>query len=256
MNRIDRLFAEKKDHILNIYCTAGFPAPGDTRKVLSALQAHGADMIEIGIPFSDPLADGPVIQQSGKQALENGMTLTLLFEQLKGFRADIHLPLLLMGYLNVILQYGVERFVESCAATGIDGVILPDLPPDEYKAIYEPLFKKHNIHFIFLITPETTEERVRMIDRISSGFIYLVSSSSTTGKAKDLSAQEDYFKRIRGMQLKNPALVGFGIRDQESFELACKYASGAIIGSAYIKALQSAGEVDQATRKFIQTIVS
>ncbi|HEY6083366.1 MAG TPA: tryptophan synthase subunit alpha [Chitinophagaceae bacterium] len=256
MNRIDRLFAEKKDHILNIYCTAGFPELGDTREVVSALQAQGADMIEIGIPFSDPLADGPVIQQSGKQALENGMTLNVLFEQLKDLRPEIRLPVLLMGYLNVILQYGVERFVESCAAAGIDGVILPDLPPDEYKAVYEPLFKKHNIHFIFLITPETTEERIRMIDRISSGFIYMVSSSSTTGKSKDLSAQEDYFKRIHRMQLRNPALVGFGIHDHESFELACKYANGAIIGSAYIKALQSAGEVAQATGKFIQTIIS
>lgn len=256
MNRIDQLFSKKKDHILNVYCTAGFPALHDTRRVMKALQAHGADMIELGIPFSDPLADGPVIQQSSKQALDNGMTLKLLFEQLKDFRDEIHLPVLLMGYLNVVMQYGAEKFVQDCVQTGIDGVILPDLPADEYKTVYEPLFKKHGLHAVFLITPETSEERVRVIDAASSGFLYMVSSSSTTGRNKDISMQENYFKRIHQMQLKNPTLVGFGIRDHDSFEQACKYTNGAIIGTAYIQALQSGDDVDMATKKFIERIIT
>jgi tryptophan synthase alpha chain len=254
MNRIDKLFSEKKDHILNIYCTAGFPALGDTRKVLSALQHAGADMIELGIPFSDPLADGPVIQQSSKRALENGMSLKLLFGQLKDFRKEIHLPVLLMGYLNVIMQYGAEQFVQSCAEVGIDGIILPDLPLDEFKNGYASLFKKHNIHFIFLITPETNDTRIRQLDEASSGFIYMVSSSSTTGKNKSLTTQEGYFKRIHDMQLKNPALVGFGIHDHTSFEEACKYNNGAIIGTAYIKALEETGNIEAATQTFIDKI--
>jgi len=256
MNRIDSLFAQKKEKILTIYFTAGFPKLHDTRRILLALQQAGADMVEIGIPFSDPLADGPVIQQSSKQALDNGMSLRLLFEQLHDIRKEVHLPLILFGYLNVVLQFGLERFFEKCAETGIDGLILPDLPLDEFKQDMEPLCKSTGIHFSFLITPETSDARIRQLDEASSGFLYVVSSSSTTGKKKDLTSLQPYFQRIEAMQLKNPFLVGFGIHDHESFLQACRHSRGAVIGSAYIRTLQQAADIEQATKDFVQQILS
>jgi len=256
MNRIDRLFTEKTEKILTIYFTAGFPRLHDTKRILLALQQAGADMVEIGIPFSDPLADGPVIQQSSKQALDNGMSLRLLFEQLHDVRRDIQLPLVLFGYLNVVLQFGLERFFEKCVETGIDGLILPDLPLDEFKQDMEPLCKSTNIHFSFLITPETSDMRIRQLDEASSGFLYVVSSSSTTGKKKDLTNLQPYFQRIQAMHLQNPFLVGFGIHDHQSFLQACEHSRGAVIGSAYIRLLQQATDIEQATTAFVQHIVS
>ncbi|GAA0540933.1 tryptophan synthase subunit alpha [Chitinophaga japonensis] len=254
MNRIDQLFASKQERILNIYCTAGFPGPDDTLPVMTALQAHGADMIELGMPFSDPLADGPVIQDSSTRALQNGMSLKKLFGQLEGFRDRIHLPVILMGYLNPILQFGVEAFLEKCAAVGVDGLILPDLPMAEYEQEYKPLFEKYGLHLILLVTPETSDERVRQIDALSRGFVYAVSSSSTTGKDKDMSAQQAYFERLKGLQLKNPVLIGFGIRDKRTFDTACAYSNGAIIGTAFIRAMEHSKDIDATVQQFIQTI--
>lgn len=256
MNRIDKLFKEKKNNILNIYCTAGYPRLDDTRTVMKALQDNGADMIELGIPFSDPLADGPVIQQSSKQALDNGMTLKKLFEQLAGFRIEIHLPVILMGYLNPVMQFGVENFLQKCSEVGVDGVILPDLPAIEFEEQYQALFKKYGLHMIFLITPETSPDRIRKIDTLSNGFLYMVSASSTTGKNKDLSSQNGYFQRVQMMGLRNPTLVGFGIHDHTSFMNACQYSQGAIIGSAYIRALNEGKDVANATKSFLNKILN
>jgi len=254
MNRIDQLFANKQQRILNIYCTAGFPGPDDTLPVMTALQAHGADMIELGMPFSDPLADGPVIQDSSTRALQNGMSLKKLFGQLEGFRKRIHLPVILMGYLNPVLQFGMEAFLEKCAAVGVDGLILPDLPMAEYEQEYKPLFEKYKLHLILLVTPETSNERVRQIDALSRGFVYAVSSSSTTGKDKDMSAQQAYFERLKSLRLRNPVLIGFGIRDRRTFDTACAYSNGAIIGTAFIKAIEQSRDIDSTVQQFIQTI--
>lgn len=268
MNRIDKLFAEKKKNILNVYCTAGYPLLQSTIEVLTALQNNGADLIEIGMPYSDPLADGPVIQQSSMQALENGMTIATLFEQLKNIRNstndldnplrkgdNIRLPVILMGYMNPVLQYGLEKFCHDAEAVGVDGIILPDLPMYEFETQYRQLFQKHNLHFIFLVTPETDEVRIRKIDALSSGFIYAVSSSSTTGNSKPIEAQEDYFKKLNSMQLKNPVLVGFGIKDKATFQAACAHTNGAIIGSAYIKALEQQATVGVVTKEFLSGII-
>ncbi|HVB02880.1 MAG TPA: tryptophan synthase subunit alpha [Chitinophagaceae bacterium] len=255
MNRIDELFAKKKQHILSIYCTAGFPKLEDTIPLLESLQAHGADLAEIGMPFSDPLADGPVIQQSSVRALENGMNLELLFLQLAHGRKNIRIPLILMGYLNPVLQFGMDRFVQSCARTGIDGVILPDLPPMEYTRHYQGLFESSGVHLIFLVTPETNLERIRQIDRLSKGFVYLVSASSTTGGQQDRAAVERFLSRIGEMNLNNPVLTGFGIRDRDSFELACRYGRGAIIGSAYIRAITDAPDLEKATARFMDELI-
>lgn len=255
-NRIDLLFSEKKKNILSIYCTAGYPALHSTVEVLAALQEHGADMIEIGMPYSDPLADGPVIQQSNMAAIENGMCMPVLFAQLIEIRKNIQVPVILMGYLNPVLQYGIEKFCAAAAAAGIDGVIIPDLPMYEYETFYQSLFDKYQLHFIFLITPETSEERIRKIDGASKGFIYAVSSSAVTGNQLDIAAQEPYFKRLNGMHLKNPVLVGFGINDALSFKMASQYAHGAIIGSAYIMALQQDKEINATTKEFLNNILS
>lgn len=254
MNRIDQLFASKQTGILNIYCTAGFPALEDTLPVMTALQAHGADMIELGMPFSDPLADGPVIQDSSTRALQNGMSLKKLFSQLKDFRKNIHVPVILMGYLNPVMQFGIEHFLQQCAATGVDGLILPDLPMQEYEQEYRPLFEKYGLHLIFLVTPETSEARIRQIDALSKGFVYAVSSSSTTGKDKDMKGQQAYFERLKALQLKNPVLIGFGIKDKPTFDAACAYSNGAIIGTAFIKAVESAKDLDGAIKQFIASV--
>jgi tryptophan synthase alpha chain len=254
MNRIEKLFSEKKKNVLNIYCTAGYPHLHSTIEVMKALQENGADIIELGMPYTDPLADGPVIQQSNMTALENGMNIPLLFDQLKDFRDTIDLPVILMGYMNPVLQFGIEKFCKAATAVGIDGMILPDLPMYEFEAMYQPYFKKHDLKFIFLVTPETREERIRKIDNLSSGFLYAVSSSAITGNSKPIEWQEGYFKKLQNMNLKNPVLVGFGIRDKKTFQSACTYTNGAIIGSAYINALKNTGDIRETTKEFLNTI--
>jgi len=255
MSRISGLFKKKNKKVLNVYCTAGFPRLDSTLEVLKALEDNGADLIELGMPYSDPLADGPVIQASSTKALENGMTISTLFSQLKAMRPAIGVPVLLMGYMNPVLQYGFEKFCESAAGVGVDGLILPDLPIYEFETEYGPVMKKYGLDFIFLVTPETSEERVRKVDSLSSGFLYAVSSSSTTGKNKEINDQQKYFERLAGMGLRNPVLVGFGIRDKASFEAACQHANGAIIGTAYIKALENGGSVVDATREFLNGVL-
>lgn len=255
MTRIEELFKRKQQRVLNLYCTAGFPKLESTMEVMKALQDNGADLIELGMPYSDPLADGEVIQQSGAVALQNGMTISILFRQLEEMRANVHLPVILMGYMNPVLQYGFENFCAKAAEVGIDGLILPDLPMYEYESEYGEIIRRYNLNFIFLVTPETKDERLKRIDELSSGFLYAVSSSSTTGNSKDISEQEGYFKKLKDLKLTNPILVGFGIKDRETFEAACKYTNGAIIGSAYIKALGNGKDVNLATRDFLQTII-
>lgn len=254
MNRIDQLFSNKPEEILNIYCTAGFPALNDTLTIMEALQQSGVDMIELGMPFSDPLADGPVIQESSTRAIANGMRISVLFEQLKGFRDRISLPVILMGYMNPVLQFGVENFCKKCAETGVDGIILPDLPMDEFETEYRPIFEKYGLHLIFLVTPETSEARIRKIDGVSKGFVYAVSSSSTTGKDKDMGDQQAYFARLKEMKLKNPVLIGFGIRDKHTFKAACANSNGAIIGSAFVKAIENSTNLQSSIQSFVQGI--
>ncbi|HUX85323.1 MAG TPA: tryptophan synthase subunit alpha [Chitinophagaceae bacterium] len=255
MNRIDQLFADKDSQILSVYFTAGYPRLNDTRGILEALQEHGADLTEVGIPFSDPIADGPVIQESGSRALSQGMTLELLFSQLRDCRKTIRIPILLMGYLNPVLQFGMDRFVRCCVETGIDGVILPDLPLEEYEIHYRKKFQEQGLHLVFMITPETGPERIGAIDRATGGFLYLVSSSSTTGKGKDLDRQQNYFERVSRMGLTHPLLTGFGIRDRESFLKACSHTRGAVIGTAFIQALSGPGDPARATADFLAGIL-
>lgn len=249
------MFGKKRERILNVYCTAGYPTLTDTLPVMKALQAAGVDLIELGMPYSDPLADGPVIQASSSKALQNGMTIAALFEQLRNFRDNVTVPVVLMGYLNPLLQYGFERFCAKASEVGIDGLIIPDIPMFEYEKEYAPVVKAHGLDFVFLVTPETSEERITKLDALSSGFLYAVSSSSITGSEKDLSAVEIYLQRLKNMHLKNPVLVGFGIKDKRSFDAACKHASGAIIGSAYIKALEKAESVEAVTGKFVESVL-
>lgn len=231
---------EKK--LLSIYFTAGYPALNDTVEVIQKLEQNGVDMIEIGLPFSDPLADGPTIQESSTAALKNGITTELLFDQLKDIRNMVKIPLIIMGYFNPMLQYGVEAFCQKCQEIGIDGLIIPDLPVDVYHEDYQETFEKYGLINVFLITPQTSEKRIQFIDKISKGFIYMVSSASVTGSSQGFGdAQSDYFKRIADMQLSNPQIVGFGIKDSETFELATETAKGAIIGSAFIKHLTDNG---------------
>lgn len=257
VNRINRLLDKKKGRILSVYFTAGFPSLHDTLPILKSLERAGADMVEIGMPFSDPLADGPVIQRSSVQAIHNGMTIPVLLEQLRNVRNHVSMPLVLMGYINPVLQYGVERFITDAAAVGIDGFILPDLPLKEYLRDYEPLVSRLGLRNIFLITPQTSEDRIREIDAHSGGFIYMVSSASTTGtKSGTARSQFGYFDKINALNLANPRLIGFGIKDKESFDIACRYASGAIIGSAFIRHLeQHASRVEAATEEFVQSII-
>jgi tryptophan synthase alpha chain len=244
MNRIDALFERKKGDVLSVYMTAGYPSLNDTVSIIEALQDSGVDMIEIGMPFSDPLADGPVIQQSSQRALENGMSLKILFEQLQNIRQKVTIPLVLMGYLNPVMQYGMERFISDCKKTGIDGLIIPDLPLAEYQSEYQFLFEKNCIPMIMLITPQTSEERIGEIANASGGFLYVVADSSTTGARDGIrDTQMDYFKMVKDLDLQIPRLIGFGISNAETFQKACKYASGAIIGSAFIRCLTESGEI-------------
>jgi tryptophan synthase alpha chain len=255
MSRITELFARKNKNVLNVYCTAGYPELNSTLPVMNALQNSGADLIELGMPYSDPLADGPVIQASGLKALMNGMTIARLFEQLKGFRRDIQVPVVLMGYLNPLLQYGFEKFCAAAAEVGVDGLIIPDIPMFEYEQEYAAIIKKHGLDFIFLVTPETSAERIRKLDSLSTGFLYAVSSSSITGSDKDFSPVETYLQRLQQMNLKNPLLVGFGIKDKETFATASRYTNGAIIGTAYIRALESSTDVEGATKGFLKKVL-
>lgn len=254
MSRIQSIFQSGKK-VLNVYCTAGFPELKSTLTVMEALQDNGADIIELGMPYSDPLADGPVIQESGSKALENGMTIKVLFEQLKGMRSRIRIPVVLMGYLNPVLQYGFKKFCEDAAAVGVDGLILPDLPILEFEREYRAILEQNGLDLIFLVTPETIEERVRRIDSLSRGFLYAVSSSSTTGSDKSFTDVDAYLARLAEMKLRNPILVGFGIKDKQSFEAATKHTAGAIIGTAYIRALENKSDITAATKLFLQGIL-
>jgi tryptophan synthase alpha chain len=256
MSRLNNLFQQKNKRILNVYCTAGYPTLQSTINVMRSLQENGADLIELGMPYSDPLADGPVIQASSSKALQNGMTISTLFNHLKDFRKDVKIPVILMGYLNPLLQYGFEKFCAKAAEVGIDGIIIPDIPMYEFEQEYSAVIKKYGLDFIFLVTPETSEERIKKLDQLSSGFLYAVSSSSITGSDKDFSPVETYLHKLQSLKLKNPVLVGFGIKDKATFETACKYANGAIIGSAYIKALESDDNVEIATREFLNGILN
>jgi tryptophan synthase alpha chain len=257
MNRIDKLFKEKKTNILSVYFTAGYPNLDSTIEIIKALESAGADMIEIGIPFSDPMADGPVIQLSNEIALRNGMSLKLLFNQLLHIRDEVKIPLLLMGYLNPVIQFGIENFCKHCNSVGIDGIIIPDLPPQIYIEEYLPVFNKYNIYNILLITPQSTDDRISAIDKISHGFIYMVASSSVTGTKGDFAEDQiSYFRRVQNMNLKNPCLIGFGISNRETFINAGKYSRGAIIGSAFIKVLGKDSNVIENINQFIRNIKS
>jgi tryptophan synthase alpha chain len=256
MNRLQQLFKQKKKNILSIYFTAGYPNLNCTMQIAEALEKSGADFIEIGFPYSDPVADGPVIQASSKQSLDDGMTLELLFEQLKDLRKTITIPILLMGYFNPVLQYGVENFCKACKAIGVDGCIIPDLPMYEYEEMYLPFFEENGISNIFLVTPQTSEERIQKIDNLSNAFIYLLSSAATTGKNLDVSADaRSYLKRIKDMNLNSPLVIGFGISDKETFDTANEYASGAIIGSAFVKSLAQ-GEIEENISVFMKQFKS
>ena len=256
MNRLEELFTRKKSNVLNVFCTAGFPQLNSTLEVMKTLQDNGADIIELGMPYSDPLADGPVIQASNTTALQNGMTMQLLFEQLRDFRKEIYVPVILMGNINPVLQFGFENFCKQCASLPVDGIILPDLPEYEFENEYGAIIKRYGLDFIFLVTPETSEERIKKLDALSTGFLYVVSSSSTTGNKKDFSKVEKYLQRLKRMQLKNPLIVGFGIKDKSSFQSACKYANGAVIGTAYIKAIQHTENIQEATKASLSSIIN
>jgi|TARA_Y100000992_G_scaffold300078_1_gene267994 tryptophan synthase alpha chain len=253
-NRIDTAFKNKKK-LLSIYFSAGHPNLNDTSNIIKNLQKCGVDIIEIGLPFSDPIADGPTIQKSSSKALKNGMSTEKLFKQLKHIRKEIHVPLIIMGYLNPIFQFGIERFCRQCEIVGIDGLIIPDLPVDVYNDQYKILFAKHGLYNMFLITPQTSEERIKYIDCVSEGFIYMVSSSSVTGAKNDFNKEQiNYFKRIESMKLKTPTIIGFGISNSKTFKTATKHSDGAIIGSAFINFLEKKGV--QKINEFINNIKS
>jgi tryptophan synthase alpha chain len=255
MNRIDNLFRIKREKILSVYFTAGYPSLYSVEEIILLLEKNGADMIEIGIPYSDPLADGPVIQETGRIAIENGMTIRNLFFQLQNIRKKTAVPLLLMGYLNPVLQFGFRDFCKSAAEAGIDGLIIPDLPMIEYEKEYSKMVIENGLKNIFLITPDTSGRRIRQIDELSTGFIYMVSSASTTGKTGSFSAEQlDYFKRIASMKLKNPAIAGFGIHNRETKEQVFRYVNGAIVGSAYMRALKEGDSIEIATAAFLKSL--
>lgn len=256
MNRINQLFSAKQKDILSIYFCAGFPTLKGTVNTIKALEKKGVNMIEIGVPFSDPMADGPVIQHAATRALKNGMTLNLLFDQLKDIRKEVHIPLILMGYLNPIMQYGFENFCRTCRETGIDGVIIPDLPFKDYMEEFRPIAEKQDVKVIMLITPETSEERIRLIDEHTDGFIYMVSSAAITGAQNDFNAQKQaYFQRISDMNLRNPRMIGFGISNKQTFETASAHAAGAIIGSKFVTLLdEENGDAEKATDRLLEAL--
>ena len=256
MNRINKLFKEKKDKILSIYFTAGYPTLNDTTEIIKTLDKCGVDLIEIGMPFSDPIADGPVIQDSSNVAIDNGMNLNLLFKQLADIRKITDIPIILMGYVNPVYQFGYDTFIKKILECDLDGLILPDLPLDDYKNKFQKVFDNENISFISLITPNTSKDRVKQIDKNSNGFIYMVSSSSITGKKSSFDDKQiKYFKKISGLSLKNPTVIGFGISDKKSFEQACEYSQGAIIGTKFIKEI-SKGNLSESIKGFIASIKS
>ena len=255
MSRLEILFQKQSKRVLNVYCTAGYPNLNSTLPIMESLQSNGANIIELGMPYSDPLADGEVIQTSSQIALNNGMTIEVLFEQLSSMRNTIDLPVVLMGYMNPILQYGFEAFCQKAKQVGIDGLILPDLPLYEFENGYGKIISENGLDFIFLVTPETPETRLKKLDSLSTGFLYAVSSSATTGKDKDFSKVAQYLQRITTMGLKNPILVGFGIKDKESFDAVNLYTNGAIIGSAYISALSKGGDIEQCTKQFLNEVL-
>ncbi|WP_293714731.1 tryptophan synthase subunit alpha [uncultured Parabacteroides sp.] len=255
MNRITNLFETKKNGILSVYFTAGYPQLNDTVTILKELEKKGINSVEVGIPFSDPMADGPVIQEAATQALRNGMSLHILFDQLKDVRKEVQIPIILMGYLNPIMQFGFEAFCKKCAEVGIDGVIIPDLPFADYMADYKETADRYDLKMIMLITPETSEERIRLIDEHTSGFIYMVSSAATTGAQQSFDDQKQaYFRRINGMNLQNPRLVGFGISNKATFEAASSNSSGAIIGSKFVQLLKSEPTAAETIDKLLEAL--
>ena len=252
-NRINQLFSGKKENILSIYFTAGYPHLDDTLPIMSELQSQGVNMVEVGIPFSDPMADGPVIQASGNAALKNGMSLKILFSQLEGMRPEITMPVLLMGYLNVVMQYGLEAFCRDCQKAGVDGIILPDLPMKDYLEEYKPMMDRYGLAMVLLITPDTSDERIRAIDEHTSSFIYMVSSASTTGAQTSFNdSKQAYFRRINAMGLKNPRLIGFGISNKATLDAAFANASGAIIGSRFVECLTKTNSIKEAVNTLLQ----
>ena len=255
MTRLKKLFDAKSSKVLNVYCTAGYPTLDSTLPIIAALEENGADLVEIGMPYSDPLADGPVIQESGAKAIENGMSIEVLFDQLKSLRTISNIPVVLMGYMNSVLQYGFDKFCEAAREVGVDGLILPDMPAYEFEIKYSTILKKHGLDFIFLVTPETPTERIVYLDSLSSGFLYAVSASATTGSALNFDAVDVYLQKLKQMRLNNPILVGFGVKDAASFELATRHTAGAIIGSAFIKALEKSTDVTATTAQFLSSII-
>ena len=255
MTRLTELFEQKNTRVLNVYCTAGYPQLNSTLEVMGSLQKNGADIIELGMPYSDPLADGEVIQSSSLVALNNGMTIDTLFEQLSTMRTSIHIPVVLMGYMNPILQYGFEDFCKKAKSLGVDVVIMRNINLYKSEQVYGSIIKANDLDFIFLVTPETPETRLRKLDSLSSGFLYAVSSSATTGTDKDFSKVAVYLERLKSMQLKNPFLVGFGIKDKASFDAVNAFSNGAIIGSAYIQALSKGNDVETTTKTFLEGVL-
>jgi tryptophan synthase alpha chain len=255
MSKLELVFKEKSKRILNVYCTAGYPSLDSTMKVMTSLQKNGADIIELGMPYSDPLADGEVIQVSSIKALANGMNIAVLFEQIKDMRKSISIPVILMGYMNPILQYGFENFCKKAKEVGVDGLILPDLPLFEFEQSYGKIITENNLDFIFLVTPETPVDRIKKLDSLSNGFLYAVSSSATTGKDKDFNVVAQYLQKLQAMQLKNPILVGFGIKDKATFDAATVHTQGAIIGSAYIQQLTKGGDIETTTSQFLNSVL-
>ncbi len=254
MNRIENLFQTKKN-ILNIYLTAGFPRLDDTVMIVKELEKAGVDMVEIGMPFSDPLADGPVIQHSSTQAIQNGINPELIFSQVKAIRESVRIPIILMGYVNQLMRYGEDSFFEKAVDSGVDGLIIPDLPVEIYVEKYQKTMEQLGLDMIFLISPQTSKRRIKLFDAVSKGFLYVVSDASTTGKITVMQQkQKDYFERIHQMDLKNPLLIGFGISDKKSYETACRYASGAIIGSAFIRALEDGHAIRESICQFVKSI--
>ncbi|MBI1193173.1 MAG: tryptophan synthase subunit alpha [Bacteroidetes bacterium] len=254
-NQLKDLFQSGRDHLLSIYLTAGYPTLDATGALLEAVQEAGADLVEVGMPYSDPLADGPVIQQSGAQALAAGMTLDRLFDQVAEVRPRLQIPLVWMGYFNAMLQYGPERFAERCAASGFEALILPDLPPEVYRRDFQPLFVRHGLKPVFLVTPQTPEHRIRLIDDCSEGFVYLVASSTLTGSNTGIgSLQEQYLSRVAAMGLRNPLIAGFGIHDRPSFLAACRHARGAIVGSAFLRHIGQSADPVGAAGHFVRSL--